>query len=77
MTNMTVNSPEAEKALEAWGVKTAKVEEAEVVQEEAVSQFDKILKISCQRKRKLSLQSLNSSNKQRTKHQNPGLHGCL
>ena len=45
MTNMTVNSsPEkAKKALEAWGVKTAKVEEAEVVQEEPVSQFDKIL----------------------------------
>ena len=45
MTNMTVNSsPEkAEKALEAWGVKTAKVEEAEVVQEEPVSQFDKYL----------------------------------
>ena len=45
MTNMTVNSsPEkAEKALEAWGVKTEKVEEAEVVPEPPVSQFDKIL----------------------------------
>ena len=58
MTNMTVNSsPEkAKKALETWGVKTAKVEEAEVVQEEPVSRSIRSLKISCQRKRKLSLQ---------------------
>ena len=44
MTNMTVNSSaeKAEKALEAWGVKTAKVEEAEVVQEET-SELDKYL----------------------------------